>query len=115
MIGDLCTCGINHQITAYQSNVVGKIESLSMAFLLLMTTMIGCFGSEYDLFVEYDIDEANQIWEQYDVHQYEKRTPPTTQSIEIADNLVQNNEIYLMRYWDSFVFEEDELDWSEDP
>ncbi|MEE2747705.1 MAG: heparinase II/III family protein, partial [Candidatus Thermoplasmatota archaeon] len=86
-----------------------------MAFLLLMTTMIGCFGSEYDLFVEYDIDEANQIWNEYDDHIYVKRTKTNSQSIEIADNLVNDNEIYLLRYWEPFVFDEDELDWSENP
>ena len=100
---------------------MGKVASVFLAFVLLLSTLAGCFGSDdedkgdYDLFVDYDIDEANQIWEQFDDHQYEKRTPPRTQAIEIADNLSNNNEIFLFRYWDSFSYDEDTLDWSEDP
>ena len=88
-----------------------------LALLLLGASLFFTpgFGSEYEQFVEYDIDEANQYWAQYDDHQYEKRTPPSSQSVEIANNLVNDNEIYLLRYWDSFVYDEDELDWYEDP
>ena len=88
---------------------------LSLLLLSASLFVTPGFGSEYEQFVEYDIDEANKFWEQYDDHQYEKRTPPSSQSVEIANNLVNDNEIYLLRYWDSFVYDEDELDWSEDP
>jgi hypothetical protein len=94
---------------------VAKIASLTLVSLLLLSPLSGCLGSEYDRIVEYDMDEANQIWDQYEDHYYEKRTRPSSQSIGIADRLVNNNEIYLLRYWEPFVYDEDELDWSEDP
>ncbi|MBT3772621.1 MAG: hypothetical protein HOE92_05670 [Euryarchaeota archaeon] len=94
---------------------MAKAVSLSLTVLLLLSTLAGCLSNEYKQFVNYDIDEAQQFWQQYDEHQYEKRTPPTSQTVEIADNLVNNNEIFLLRYWDSYVYDEDNLDWSEDP
>ena len=100
---------------------MSKVASVTLASVMLLSTLAGCFDSEfydheeYEQIVEYDLDEANQIWDQYDEHQYEKRTSPGSQSIEIANDLVNNNEIYLLRYWDSFVYDEETLDWSEDP
>ena len=65
--------------------------------------------------IEYNLEESNQIWNQYEDHYYSKRTPAYKSSIEIADNLINKNEIFLLRYWEPFVFNEDELDWSENP
>lgn len=66
-------------------------------------------------FVEYDLDDINQIWDQYDEHHYATRTTQNNNSIEFADNLINNNEIFLLYYWDPFVYDEDKLDWTEDP
>lgn len=93
---------------------MAKMESLTMVGIFLFSILSGCF-SIGNKFVEYDMDDANQLWDQYDEHHYTKRTPPNNASIEIADKLIHNNEIFLLRYWDSFVYDEDELDWSEDP
>ena len=65
--------------------------------------------------IEYNLEDSNQIWNQYEEHYYSKRTPAYNSSIEIADNLINKNEIFLLRYWEPFVFNEDELDWSENP
>lgn len=66
-------------------------------------------------FIEYDIDDANQIWDQYEGHYYSKRTPAYNSSIEIADNLINKNEIFLLRYWEPFVYDENDFDWSVNP
>jgi len=66
-------------------------------------------------YVQYELDEVNKIWNQYEEHHYSKRTPVNNKSIEIADKLIEHNEIYLFRYWEPFVYDEDQLDWSEDP
>ncbi len=83
-------------------------------FLLVMTSLTNCLY-EGDSFVEYDIDAANQVWEQYDEHFYVKRTLANNESIDIADKLINSNEIFLFKYWDPFIYDEDKLDWSEDP
>jgi len=84
--------------------------------LLLLSAMSGCLGtSEYSVKVNYDIDEVNQIWNQFENHDYAKRTTLTTSAVEIADRLIERNEIFLLRYWEPFVYEEENLDWTEDP
>ena len=65
--------------------------------------------------VQYRIDDMNEIWDQYDSHYYSTSTYANAFSVEIADKLINNNEIYLLRYWDPFVYDENKLDWSEDP
>jgi hypothetical protein len=90
---------------------VAQKTSLALVSVLLISAFSGC----YDVWIEYDIDDANQFWNQYDEHYYVKRTQPNNNSIEIADKLINNNEIFLHRYWEPFVFDEDELDWSENP
>jgi hypothetical protein len=93
---------------------MAKAVSLTLVAIFLFSMLSGCFSTG-NKFVEYDIDDANQVWDQYDEHYYIKRTPASNASIGIADKLMNNNEIFLLRYWDSFVYDEDELDWSEDP
>ena len=90
---------------------MGKKMSLSMAGLFLISSISGCF----DVWIDYDIDEANEFWDQYDEHHYAKRSTPNNASVEIADRLLNYNEIFLHRYWEPFVYDEDELDWSENP
>ena len=92
--------------------VVLGLVILSILSPFYMSFYLSCNNHQ---FVEYDIDEANQIWNQYNDHNYVKRTEPNTQSVEIAGKLVDNDEIYLFKYWGPFVYDEDELDWSEDP
>lgn len=93
---------------------MAKAVSFTLVAIFLFSMLSGCISTG-NKFVEYDIDDANQVWDQYDEHYYIKRTPASNASIGIADKLINNNEIYLLRYWDSFVYDEDELDWSEDP
>ena len=88
-------------------------------FLLLCLVIFSFVSPFYTSFfmscdvkdIEYNLEESNQIWNQYEDHYYSKRTPAYKSSIEIADNLINKNEIFLLRYWEPFVFNEDELDW----
>jgi len=84
--------------------------------VVFLVTFSLCYKviNDRERFVDYDIDEANQVWDQFESHVYVKRTTPTTNSIGIANDIVNNDEIFLMRYWDKFEFDGD-LDWSEDP
>ena len=82
-----------------------------------MSALSGCIGTgniDYST-IEYNLDDVNIFWDQYETHYYVKRTTPTGDSIEIADKLINDNEIFLLRYWEPFVYYENELDWSEDP
>jgi len=111
---------VNHQIPFIVSNNMGKLSSLSMAILFLISSLSGCIGTETtndddDDFLGCEFNDVNQIWNQYDEHYYAKRSNPGDESIEIADQLINNNEIFLFEYWDDFIFNETELDWSEDP
>ena len=92
---------------------MSKITSLLVVFLVTFSL---CYKviNDSEKFVDYDIDEANQVWDQFESHVYVKRTTPTTNSIDIANDIVNNDEIFLMRYWDNFQFDGD-LDWSENP
>jgi hypothetical protein len=92
---------------------MSKLTSLLVVFLV---TFSFCYKMINDIekFVDYDLDEANEIWNEYESHTYVKRTTPTTKSIDIANDIVNNDEIFIMRYWETFHFDGD-LDWSEDP
>jgi hypothetical protein len=99
---------------------MGKLSSLSMAGLFLLSSLSGCIGTETtndddDDFLGCEFNDVNQIWNQYDEHYYAKRSNPGGASIEIADNLINNNEMFFYEIWDDFVFNKNELDWSEDP
>ncbi len=87
---------------------MAKAVSFTLVSIFLFSMLSGCIGTG-NKFVEYDIDDANQVWDQYDEHYYIKRTPASNASIGIADKLINNNEIFLLRYWDSFVYDEDEF------
>lgn len=93
-----------------------KVSSASMVILLLMSSLSGCLGtSEYELNKHYDIEEANEVWDKYEAHEYSKRTKPSQSALDIADRLIERDEIFLFRYWEPFVYDQEELDWSEDP
>jgi len=99
---------------------MSKLASLNLVILFLFSSLSGCLISETtdEKTIVNDIDEVNQIWNEYDEHYYTKRTThPNTNydSIAIANNLISNDEIFLLVYWEPYVFNEDELDWSEDP
>ena len=72
------------------------------------------FINNYDLFIEYDLDEANDVWNSKESHVFVKRTTPTSNSVVWATDLVENNSMFIMRFWEPFVFDGD-LDWDEDP
>ena len=92
---------------------MSKITSLLVVFLVTFSLCYKIINDK-EKFVDYDIDEANQVWDHFESHVYVKRTNPTTNSIDIANDIVNNDEIFLMRYWDNFQFGGD-LDWSENP
>ena len=105
---------INHQVLSNQPNNMAKMASLIIVSLFLFSALSGGIGASND-FIEYDMDDANRLWEQYDEHFYVKRTPANNATIAIADKLINSNEIFLLKYWDPFIYDEDKLDWSEDP
>ena len=72
------------------------------------------FINNYDLFIEYDLDEANDVWNSKESHVFVKRTTPTSNSVVWATDLVENNSMFIMRFWEPFVFDGN-LDWDEDP
>ena len=92
---------------------MSRLTSLFLAGLVAFSFAYP-FINEYDLFIDYDLEDANRVWDSYDSHEYVKRTSPHSNSIMWAENLVENNEIYLMRYWEVFVYDGD-LEWNEDP
>ena len=92
---------------------MSRTTSVLLAGLVFFSMAYPFIGSE-ELFIEYDVNEANEVWDNYESHVYVKRTTPNSKSIELAENLVEKNEIYLMRYWEVFTFD-GELAWDEDP
>ena len=72
------------------------------------------FINNYDTFIDYDINEANEVWESKDSHVFVKRTTPGSNSVRWATDLVENNSMFIMRFWEPFVFDGD-LEWDEDP
>ena len=72
------------------------------------------FINNYDTFIDYDIDEANEVWDSKDSHVFVKRTTPGSNSVRWATDLVENNSMFIMRFWEPFVFDGD-LEWDEDP
>lgn len=46
---------------------------------------------------------------------YYKHTRPNSATIRIANDLVENNSILLLNYWDIYVYPNEEIDWSADP
>lgn len=73
------------------------------------------FLDGFDPYLEYDLEEMNEFWESYENHSYSKRTYPNQQSVEIANNIIANDEIFLLRYWEPVVIPKSSIDWSEDP
>ena len=92
---------------------MSKLTSIIVVFLVTFSLCYKAINDR-EKFVDYDIDEANQVWDRFESHVYVKRTTPTTNSIVIADNIVNNNQMFIMRFWDNFQFDDD-LDWSENP
>ena len=66
-------------------------------------------------YTDYDIEHMNEFWSSEENHVYCKRTNPSSQSVEIAENIVSNDDIFLLRYWDSVKISKSSMDWSEDP
>ena len=91
-----------------------KIAPFAIACLFIFTSFY-TFLDGYDPYLEYDLDEMNEFWDSYENHSYPKRTYPNQQSVEIADKIIANDEIYLLRYWDPVVIPKSSIDWSEDP
>jgi len=97
-----------------------KMTSLSLVMLFLFSSLSGCLtpvitdeSSDKIYF-----DEVNQIWDAYDYHPYTKRSTSNAtgyDSIAISNNLISNNEIFLLNYWEPYIFKEGELKWSENP
>ena len=92
---------------------MSRLTSIVLAGLVAFS-MAYPYINNYDIFIDYDIDRANQVWDDYDSHLYVKRTTPVSNTIEWGENLVEKNEIYLSSHWDVFVYE-GELNWDEDP
>ena len=92
---------------------MSRLTSIVLAGLVAFS-MAYPYINNYDIFIDYDIDRANRVWDDYDSHLYVKRTTPVSNTIEWGENLVEKNEIYLSSHWDVFVYE-GELNWDEDP
>ncbi|MGB2479602.1 MAG: hypothetical protein ACPID5_07830, partial [Candidatus Poseidoniaceae archaeon] len=91
-----------------------KIAPFAIACLFIFGgfhTFLDGFGP----YLEYDLEEMNEFWESYENHSYSKRTYPNQQSVEIANNIIANDEIFLLRYWEPVVIPKSSIDWSEDP
>ena len=84
---------------------MSKLTSILVVFLVTFSLCYKAINDR-EKFVDYDIDEANQVWDRFESHVYVKRTTPTTNSIVIADNIVNNNQMFLMRFWDNFQFDD---------
>lgn len=46
---------------------------------------------------------------------YYKHTKPNSATIKIANDLIDNNSILLLNYWDTYVYPGEEINWSADP
>ena len=100
-------------------NYNGGASKILLFGVIIVSIISPFYASNYmscdTNYIEYDLEDANQIWNQYEEHYYTKRTPALNNSIGIADKLINNNEIFLLKYWEPFVYDEDEFDWSVNP
>ncbi len=92
---------------------MSKLSSIILASLVAFS-MSYPFINQYDVFIEYDLDDANAVWDAYDSHVYVKRTTPDGNSIQRGIDLIENNSIFIMRFWEPFVYD-GEIKWDEDP
>ena len=91
-----------------------KIAPFAIACLFMFAGFQSSLDG-FDPYLEYDLEEMNEFWNSYEDHSYAKRTYPNQQSVEIADKIISNDEIFLLRYWDPVVIPKSSIDWSEDP
>ena len=92
---------------------MAKLYSIILVSLVTFS-MAYPFIDQYDISIDYDLEEANLIWDAYDSHVYVKRTTPDGNSIARAVDLIENNSIFIMRFWEPFVYDGD-IKWDEDP
>ena len=55
------------------------------------------------------------ILENSDQELYYKHTKPNSATVKIANDLIDNNSILLLNYWDIYVYSGEEINWSADP
>ena len=91
-----------------------RIGAFAISCIVILSSF-GTFLHGMDPFVKYDIDEMNDVWDDYESHRYSTRTSPSQHSVEIADRIITHDEIYLLRYWEPTVIPKSQIDWSEDP
>jgi len=63
----------------------------------------------------YDVEWTIQHWNEFDEHTYTKRTSVSLSSFEHGANLLENETMFLMRYWGPIQVNISTMDWSEDP
>ena len=91
-----------------------KVTTFAVVSLFIFTIFQTIIGG-INPYKDYDVEYMNEFWDSHDSHLYAKRTKPSMQSVEIADLIINNEEIYLLRYWEPVQIEKSSMDWTEDP
>ena len=71
-----------------------KIAPFAIACLFMFAGFQSSLDG-FDPYLEYDLEEMNEFWNSYEDHSYPKRTYPNQQSVEIADKIISNDEIFF--------------------
>ncbi len=91
-----------------------KVTTFAVVSLFMFTAFQTIIGG-INPYKDYDVEYMNEFWDSSDSHLYTKRTTASMQSVEIADMIISNDEIYLLRYWEPVKIEKSSMDWTENP
>ncbi|MCH1527269.1 MAG: hypothetical protein L7S49_03550, partial [Candidatus Poseidoniaceae archaeon] len=91
-----------------------RIAPFAIACLVIFAGFQTLLGNTSQ-YRDYDVEHMNEFWDSEESHQFSTRSFPSQQSVEIADRIILNDEIYLLRYWEPAVISKDSMDWTEDP
>jgi len=61
---------------------------------------------------------SHSIWNDHEIHEYYKHLlveHSSNVSLEIADKLIDSNEIFLLAYWEPYVYLNNTINWSANP
>lgn len=85
--------------------------------LLLLTLLTPSLYSNEKVTIVpvYDVEWTTQYWSEFEEHTYTKRTPLSQVSYEHGANLLENETMFIMRYWNPIQVNVSTMDWTEDP
>jgi len=88
--------------------------AIVLVMLILFPALIHFQSIEQESALKFE-PISHSIWDDYDSHMYYRHTNPNSATIEIADKLIDENEILLLNYWEPYVYLNNTINWSANP